>query len=105
MWNWFVNVRGGAGNNLPCDLFNEHINKLLNYIINNMGSNLTKSALQRAARSITTLEKISETFAGQSGVPCMTTAHGTRPNRDDVKKVVSIVLNDKLLMEMGEHDH
>ena len=24
-WNQFVNVRGVAGNNIPCDLFNEHI--------------------------------------------------------------------------------
>ena len=105
MWNRFVNVRGGAGNNLPCDLFNEHINKLLKYIIKNMGSNLTESALQRAARSVTTLQKISETFDGQSGVPCTTTAHSTRPDRDDVKKVVSIVLKNKLLVEMGQRDH
>ena len=52
-WNRFVNVRGGAGNNIPCDLFNEHVNKLLKHIIRNMGSNLTESALQRAARLFT----------------------------------------------------
>ena len=27
-WNWFVNMRGGAGNNIPCDLFNEKLNSL-----------------------------------------------------------------------------
>ena len=105
MWNRFVNVRGGAGNNIPCDLFNEHINKLLKYIIRNMASNLTESALQRAARSVTTLQKICETFDTQSSVPCSTTAHSTRPDRDDVKKVVSIVLNNKLLVEMGQREH
>ena len=57
IWNRFVNVRGGAGNNIPCDLFNEHINKQ-KCIISNMGSNLTESALQRAARRVTSLHRI-----------------------------------------------
>lgn len=104
-WNRFVNVRGGAGNNIPCDLFNEHINKLLQYIIRNMGSNLTESALQRAARSVTTLHQICGRFDDQSGVPCRTTAHSTKSDKDDVKKVVDIVLNNKLLVEMGQREH
>ena len=62
IWNRFVNMRGGAGNNIPCDLFNEHINKQLKCIISNMGSNLTESALQRAARSVTSLHRICETL-------------------------------------------
>ena len=101
-WNRFVNVRGGAGNNIPCDLFNEHVNKLLKHIVRNMGSNLTETALQRAARSITTLNQICGTFDAESGVPFRTTAHSTRSDRDDVKKVVSIVLKDKLLVDTKE---
>ena len=27
MWHRFVNSKGGMGNNIPCDLYNEHINK------------------------------------------------------------------------------
>ena len=102
---FFVNVRGGAGNNIPCDFFNEHMNKLLKYIIQNMGSNLTESALQRAARSVTTLKRVSENFDGQSGVPCRTTAHSTRCDKGDVRKVVKTVLNNKLLVELGGRDH
>ena len=104
-WNWFVNVRGGAGNNIPCDLFNEHINKQLKHIFNNMGSNLTESALQRAAQSVTSLHQICERFDIQSGVPCRTTAHSTRLDKEDVKKVVSIVLRNKLLVEIGHREH
>ena len=95
-WNRFINARGGAGNNIPCDLFNKHINKQLKHIITNMGSNQTESALQRVARSVTSLHQICERFDIQSGVPCRTTArstaHSTRPDKEDVKKVVSIVL-------------
>ena len=49
MWNRFVNVRGGLGRNIPYDLYNEHVNKLLKHIIVNMGSNLTEISLQRTA--------------------------------------------------------
>ena len=104
-WHRFVNVRGGAGNNIPCDLFNEHINKLLKHVIQNMGSNLTESSLQRAARSVTSLQKICETFDAQSGVPCRTTAHSTRSDKNDVRKVVRTVLGNKLLTELGGRQH
>ena len=104
-WHRFVNVRGGAGNNIPCDLFNEHINKLLKHIIRNMGSNLTESALQRAARSVTSLQQVCETFDAQTGVPWRTTAHSTRCDKDDIRKVVRTVLDNKLLVEVGQREH
>ena len=104
-WHRFVNVRGGAGNNIPCDLFNEHMNKLLKYIISNMGSNLTEAALQRAARCVTTLQRVTENFDAQSGVPCRTTAHSTKSDKDDVQKVVRTVLENKLLEELGGRQH
>ena len=104
-WNRFVNVKGGAGNNIPCDLFNEHVNKQLKYIICNMGSSLTETALQRAAQSVTSLCHICERFDAQSGVPCRTTAHSTRSDNDDIKKVVGIVLQNKLLENIGHREH
>ena len=83
-----MNLRGGAGNNIPCDLYNEHINKQLKYIILNLGSNLTETALQRAARSVTALQQICGRFDAQSGVTYIGSLHSTKPDRDDVKKVV-----------------
>lgn len=35
-----------------------------------MAANLTEKAVQRAARSVTTLAKISKAFDEQTGVPC-----------------------------------
>jgi len=104
-WNRFVNLRGGLGRNIPCDLFNEHVNKLLKHIICNMGSNLTEASLQRAARSVTTLNQICGNYDAESGVPWRTTAHCTKSDRDDVKKVVKVVLKNKLLVELGAREH
>ena len=32
MWHRFVNTKGGMGKNIPCDLYNEHVNRLVKYI-------------------------------------------------------------------------
>ena len=58
MWHRFVNSKGGMGKNIPCDLYNKHVNRLVKYIIQNMGPNLTEASLQRAARSVSTLHVI-----------------------------------------------
>lgn len=52
-WSRFVNAGGGKGHNIPCDLYNEHVNSLFKAIIANMGANLTEESLSRAARSVT----------------------------------------------------
>ena len=41
-WNRFVNTHGGLGHNIPCDLHNEHINKLFKEIITNMGAGVSE---------------------------------------------------------------
>lgn len=92
LWDRFVNTRGGIGRNIPCDLHNEHVNKLVKQIIANMGGNMTDEALQRAARSVTTLETLCERFDKSSGVPVVTHSHSTRTDAQDVGKVVRAVL-------------
>ena len=96
-WDRFVNTHGGAGRNIPCDLYNEHVNKLLKHIIVTMGANFTEKALHRAAQSVTTLESICERFDQQSGVPVGTHAHSTRCDKQDISKVINTVLTRELL--------
>ena len=105
MWNRFVNTHGGLGRNIPCDLHNEHLNKLFKEIIVNMGANLTEDAMQRAARSVTTLGQIRENFDKQSGVPVSTTAHSIRPDDDDVHRVASVVCKNEILSVKPKRFH
>lgn len=99
MWHRFVNTRGGLGRNIPCDLYNEHINKLLKEIIVNMGSNLTKEALQRSACSVSTLQAVCSQFDQVSGVPTGTSAHATYSDKIDIEKVIGVVIQNDLLTE------
>lgn len=105
MWHRFVNSKGGMGKNIPCDLYNEHVNRLVKYIIQNMGPNLTEASLQRAARSVSTLHSVCQAFDTQSGVPHGTAAHSTRPDTQDVLKVVDTVLKKQLLRPIPGRKH
>ena len=97
IWHRTVNTKGGLGRNIPCDLYNEHANKLIKFMIQNMGSNLTEASLQRAVRSVSTLNAICKKFDVNSSVPCVSSAHSTRPDIQDVRKVVAILTQCKLL--------
>ena len=45
------------------------------------------------------------TFSQMCHVEQQSTVHSTRPDKEDVKKVVSIVLRNKLLVEIGHREH
>ena len=100
LWHRFVNTRGGPGRNIACDLYNEHVNKLIKGAIASMGASLTEKSLQRAARSVSTMHAVCKQFDEQSGVPVPTSAHSTREDNTDVAKVVRVVLSNKLLEQI-----
>ena len=97
MWHRFVNTRGGLCRNILCNLYNEPVNKLVKQIIVNMGPNLTKEALQRSARSVSTLQSLCSQFDQTSNLPVDTRKHSTYSDAKDVSSVASIVLNNNLL--------
>ena len=103
MWDRFVNTRGGRGNNIPCDLHNEHVNKLIKSVIANLGVNLTEKALQQSTRIVSTLHTLCKQFDKESNVP-VTSAH-TRSDKSDVQKAAKAVLNNELLTRKPERYH
>ena len=105
LWDRFVNTRGGLGRNIQCDLYNEHVVRLVKDIIICMGANLTEQALQRAARSVSTVHCVCKNFDKESGVPVTTSAHSTREDKTDIGKVVTSVLTNKLLQIIPGRKH
>ena len=101
-WHRFVNTRGGMGRNIPCNLYNEHVHKLVKIIIQNMGSNLTEQSLQRAVSPLCTICKYFDAIAH---VPVPTIAHSSKSDVQDTAKVVSIVLSQNLVKQTGVRFH
>ena len=58
IWDRFINTRGGQGNNIPNDLYNEHIVKQVKKIVHCMGPKLSEKALQTASRAVTFIHSI-----------------------------------------------
>lgn len=96
-WGRFINTHGGAGRNIPRDLFNEHINRLFKDAVQRMGANFTEQATTRVARSITFLEKLCTQFDARTRIAPVTSAHTTKEDKKDMQQVVNIVLQNKLL--------
>ncbi len=105
LWDRFINTRGGKGRNIPCDLHNEHVNKLIKQVITNMGGNMTDDALKRSARSVSTLQALCHKFDKCSGVPFGTHSHSTRSDVQDVGKVMRTVIDRKLLEVIPGRKH
>ncbi len=104
-WGRFINTHGGLGRNIPCDLHNEHINKLYKNIISNMGANFTKTASTWAARSVSSLHRISMAFDKQTNIHREATAHSTRSDEKDVKTVVAVLQKAEVLSVIVNRSH
>ena len=96
-WGRFVNTHGGPGMNIPCDLHNEHVNKLFKEVISNMGANFTEAASTRAARAVTSLAHMAERFDSQTGIHPEATAHTTKSDEADVMSVVKVLQQREVL--------
>lgn len=104
-WGIFVNYKGGADHNIPCDLHNEHVNKKIKVIINNMGGSLTEQAVRRAGQSITMIHDIAYNLDKESGVPYRTCAHKSSSERSDIQKVTHVLHKTNALSVVDGRAH
>ena len=103
-WGRFINTHGGLGHNIPCDLHNEHVNRLFKEIVGNMGANFTEQASTRAARAVTSLAKMSKRFDELTGIHPESTVHCRKSHQDDVKHVVNVLQRvDALTIHRGRY--
>ena len=104
-WSRLVNTYGGLGNNISCDLANEHINKHVKEIVANMGPNFSEEALKRAAGSVTYVDKISHMYDKNSSVPTNPSRHSTKSSGKDIELVVKTVLKCNILKQVPGRKH
>ena len=59
-WSRTVNMQGRKGQNIPIDLYMEHLNRRLKCMIGNLSSNACPSSIQRVAKSLKVVNEICE---------------------------------------------
>ena len=77
-WCRFVNSQGGAGkNNIPSDLFMEHLNRTLKDYLKGLGSNISDSTILQTGKSLRGLMDITAYFDELCDIP-PTSLHHTK---------------------------
>ena len=67
-----------------------------------MGANMTDKSITRAARSVSTLQRI---YDLQSDVPTPTSKHSTKDDQHDVHTVSSVLTTNKILDIIPKRSH
>ena len=57
-WSRTVNTHGRQGKNISIDLYMEHLNLQLKYMIGNLQSNMKPTSIQRVAKSLEIVHNI-----------------------------------------------
>ena len=93
-WTRFVNTRGGAGHNIPCDLYIEHLNRVLKDGIKGLGANKTEKAITRLGKCIDALDGVLTNYDEVLQVRHSASFHTVASLDKDIKLMVN---------ELSEH--
>ena len=106
-WCRFVNNRGGAGNNIPVDLYMEHLNRTLKDYITSSAANVSEASIVRASHSLHSLLRIASQFDECSGIEHVSLHHTSREYGKDLELILrELVLDSKVFDYVpGRHHH
>ena len=97
--NRFVNVNDKIGRNNPLDLHMEHLNLLPKRLFKGMGSNITTKSLQRAARSVVSINNVMEGIYKDCSKKKKSGSHGSKNPEEAVQIVVKDLLDGKVFQK------
>ena len=97
LWSRFVNTRGGSGNNIPTDLYMEHLNRTLKDYLR---SNATEKTMLQMSKSLKGLTDITKHFDSICEVNPDSTHHTKHYTGKDEQMIIK-----KLTTETGIFDY
>ena len=98
LWSRCINTQGRIGHNLPCDLYQEHLNHCLKGTLCSLGANITPQAIVRAGQSLAIVDRICSNFEVQtSTVTKDSGVHHTPAFGKDLNKFVSVLKEEDIL--------
>ena len=91
-WGFFVNWRGGAGNNIEDDLAQEISNKLSKNVVQRMGPNKSVSSISKVSKAMSGITIIKEQFDKTLEIKNVSVQHATRDSLNDEKEMVGDII-------------
>lgn len=86
----FINVRGGAGNNLETDLVKEHSIRNRKELIKSLGANKSEGAILRVTSAADTVAATTGNFARSIGVKQVRGRHTSNVSEEDRETIKQI---------------
>lgn len=94
-WGFFVNWRGGVGNNVEDDLAQEISNKIGKNIVQRMGPNKSIESISKLCKAVTGIKEVTENFDTCSEIHPLSARHTIRSAKDDEKEMIKDLINIK----------
>ena len=89
VWCWTVNPRGGAGNNIPADLYLEHLNRALKDCLHSVGPNISIQSIVQSSKSLKKLLNIGLRFDKVCKIWPVSMHHTSPSSEEDRNKIIS----------------
>ena len=105
MWNRTCNTKGGAGNNIPLDLHNEHLNRVFKEDINTFQSNLTSNSVARSSQAIGPLSDLLSTLDKNLHVKTPSGKHIDPSVTKDFQLVLETLTQEQVFSPVEERKH
>jgi hypothetical protein len=77
IWSRFISTHNAPAHNIPCDLHQEHLNRVVKDSIRGLHANKTPKAISRAGKLLGTLSPLLENFDHVNEVSQLSGAHKT----------------------------
>ena len=89
IWSRFVNTKGKAGGNKPCDLHMQHLNRTVKSVLGHQGSNLTPRTILHIGKCVGPLLNVCKQFDAISSVRQPSGKHTQASREKDLKRIVN----------------
>ncbi len=87
-WSRAVNTRGGKGNNLPVDLYMEHLNRCLKDYIIGLGANITENMVVACGKSLNGMMAVTSNFDNVCNLHRESLHHTTKSSTKDEELII-----------------
>ena len=99
IWSRFISTHASPGHNIPEDLHQEHLNRVIKDAIRGLGANKTEVAIVRAGKALGTLEPVLRQFDAENKVKKPSGAHKPPSAEKDGQQIIEQLLKTDIFSE------
>ena len=106
IWSRFVNLQNKQASNIPCDLHNEHLNRLCKGCVKRLGANKNERAITRYSKCLGPLCTVITNFDSVHGYHKTSTSHTDPAIANDLSMIIKeLVEHAQVLTQISKRHH